>query len=1524
MKNSLLLLCIVLFSGATLWIDPYSHWFQAIESYNSQLRYEKVYLNTDKTLYLPGETIWFSGFILDATDHTISRQSDVLHVDIIAPNGSVAETLVLPALAGLARGSWEIKESMPGGRYMIRAYTRWMKNFGESEYFEKLVPVQRATLSRLLMTLDFARDGYGPGDSVVATLDLRDRNGDFIPDADLTYEVRIDGAKALASTGTTNQEGKSQLRFILPETLDTPDGILEVAVRHGGIFETITRSIPIRLNRVDIRFFPEGGSWTYASRQKIGFKAVDAFGNGADISGEVRNEQDEVVASFTSLHKGIGSFEITAEPGHSYTAYLFTGSDVQQAELPEPEVDAYQLRVEDAGENRITLEVTVPVSDSVMVLGRSFGRVAAHRETWLPAGTHSITLPLDEFSTGVGVFTLFDNLGLPVCERLWYVRRDDLLNIKIIPDKDRYLPGEDVTLSIHTSVDGKPVPAQLSLRVADETLLEMVDDKQDHLLSYMLLSSEVHGKIEEPIYYFDSTETDRFAAMDNLLLTQGWRRYNWKELNRSPNRRNSPERVTRISGRIKRKYGKTLPSKVRLVELNEGRRIIELETNADGSFAFEQVDPESMYMLVTNPEYNFQLDQKDRISQVSKRTEVEYSSPEADVEDFDVSMTTPLQEEETELVMDVLMDSDVSQLSEVVVTGYGTQQRSLTGAVSSFYSQELSGLNSIEETLQGRVAGVRIIQNGPVNSAVMIRGYSSLRNYGPLVVIDGIPVGPYVSGQVSPLTDISPNSINTISVIRGAEATALYGSAATEGVIIVTTRTGLAHRHSSNALQREKFTTAILSPYQFSFTKEFYQPDPTPEGESRKNFNTTLFWDPVVVTDEQGKASVTFHTNDALTLYKVTAEGFSPAGNLGIGVSRLRSYLPVSAEAAIPDMLGLEDTVQLPVRLTNMTNEVQVANVSVRFPDNAFSLTEQRLRQVTIGPGMEKTIYYKLATKQRAGRVPVEVRVETNEHSDVMRDSVEIRPMGIPESNTYVSNRHDTTFSLSPISVEGNTLKVGLDIYPNLLADLFTGAESLLREPHGCFEQVSATTFPNILALQYMKATNTLDPEIRDVAHEYLEKGFQKLRAYEIRGGGFEWFGHPPAHEGLTAFGLIEFYEMNKVHPLSDPGIIERTRKWLLSRRDGKGGFNQASGKYGFSGAKEEVTNAYIVYALSVTETKENILPEYERALREAWASKDMYRMALMANAAHYLNREKDYERLTGWFRFVTGDRGYQGWQADHSIVRSHGPSLTTETLAFWTLALLQRSENMLEARENVDQLLKKRSNGRFGNSQATTVSLMALTRFARLTREMQSDGEVIVYVNERQVRKIPYSPEHNETIRVAGLENYLDHAKENSVRVEVVTSGKPVPVALTRSWSTLQPENLKKSKVGLTTRLAADLVEERRSVRLEVVVSNEHKAPLPMTLARINIPAGLELQVWQLRELQEDGVFDYYEVADNELYLYWRELDRATEIIVPLDLKAVTPGKFRAGASSAYLYYADDVKTWVNGESVRILPDAP
>src|SRR5262249_29491965 len=132
-------------------------------------------------------------------------------------------------------------------------------------------------------------------------------------------------------------------------------------------------------------------------------------------------------------------------------------------------------------------------------------------------------------------------------------------------------------------------------------------------------------------------------------------------------------------------------------------------------------------------------------------------------------------------------------------------------------------------------------------------------------------------------------------------------------------------------------------------------------------------------------------------------------------------------------------------------------------------------------------------------------------------------------------------------AIEGS-VKAYVKLYPSSFSQLVEGLENIFQMPFGCFEQTSSTTYPNVLAPHYLTRTTHDAARVKAKARQYIHLGYQRLLTFEVQGGGFDWYGRPPANQTLTAYGLMEFEDMAKVHDV-DPNLLSRTRAWLLSRR---------------------------------------------------------------------------------------------------------------------------------------------------------------------------------------------------------------------------------------------------------------------------------------------------------------------------------------------------------------------------------------
>lgn len=1504
---------------------------ESLRQYHSNYPEEKVYLQLDKPFYKPGEDIWFNVFVLNSNTHKPTAISDVVYVELIDPKGNITSRLDLVVREGTAHGDFSLQHSAAGGLYQVRAYTRWMKNFGKDNFFTKKIQVQRILTPRLLLKMDFEKESYGAGEQVSAKLNITNLKNEKVANALIDATVKIDGINTLTFSLKADEQGQVSINFSLPDTLSTTDGLLQVIVKTPDTEEAISRSIPIVLNKITMQFLPEGGNWIYDINSTMAFKALNEFGKSADVAGVILDDKNNVLSSFESYHMGMGAFNLKPTRGTKYYARIESpvGKHLLIA-LPDPTPAGFVLNLVERTDTTLHWVVHSNKITEAHLVGQSHGEIHYAETLKLKEGENRQTVSIKNLPQGISVFTLFDANGVAQCERLVFINNDKGLKIELKTDKQRYLPRELVQLEIKTvNSEGKPIPSKISLSVVDDQLITFADDKQDNILSSLLLSSEVKGEIQEPAFYFDPNEPKATKALDYLLMTQGWRRFSWKDVvdnNRVINY--SAEKNKNLGGVLVNSQGVGFSGEVTLLELGGKKRIIKVQTTKEGYFVFKNIDPTISLLLLTKKpgeivlrkEGSFAVSLNDKEGTVilpEDETGVQLASVAPD----NVQVENILQEGG----LNMTLGADVTQLSEVVVTAFGVEEkRGLAGSVVTIQENTIESMfaaSSLENALQGRVAGVLITPqtgNPGAQSNVTVRGLSSLaggRNE-PLYVVDGHPIGTSLNQNFSNGSMIGPDDIQTIEVINSPEATALYGSAAANGAILITTRSRLGYYYQTKK-RPAKFSSLTITPRKFSPTREFYVPPPvTTSKEVRKDFRTTVHWNHTIVTDENGKANLSFYNNDAVSAFRITAEGFSRTGLLGRSEEVYFTELPLSMDVKLPETLGFEDILKLPVRIKNETSTILSGTLSLTLPPE-LAVKESSSQTVSIDPQSSKTLWFTINSKGIEGQFPITLKLEAGDYTDEMRHIIQVKPIGFPMRLSFSSKELDKTIRFKIHDAELNSVKSELTAFPDVLSDLFTGAESILREPYGCFEQVSSSTFPNVLALQFMKQSGLINPAIEKRALTFIQNGYTKLIAYEIKGGGFEWFGHPPAHEGLTAYGLLQFYEMKKVFTGVDVAMLNRTSEWLLNKRTGKGSFKQSAGKYGFSAASGDVTNAYITYALSETGSKD-ILPEYEHALAEVTKSKDMYRMALVASTAFNLERHNDYANLVNNFKQHVKTDGFGGLKAEHSIVRSYGNSLQIETISLWTIALMKSSSPDLSLINTcIQNILASRAHGQFGSTQGTTMALKALTEYANLVRTTREAGTIQILAGNKLADKLSYQKETREKLI---LSNFIkEHDGDQILRVRFEGTTEPLPYTVDVQWHTKKPQSSEHCHVSLATSLSESTVRLNETVRLAVSLKNKTKSGLPMTVAVIGIPAGLSAQPWQLKELQEKEVFDFYEIMNGNLILYFREMAPSGENKVNLDLKAEIPGTYVGGASSAYLYYTNEYKHWVNGNSIVV-----
>lgn len=624
------------------------------------------------------------------------------------------------------------------------------------------------------------------------------------------------------------------------------------------------KNITRKQSRFDISFLPEGGHLLSNINNKVAFKAINELGVGIEISGVLKDKKGKTIVQFSSSHKGMGAFEFSPEKGNKYTAIIST-EDGKTMEFPMPkQVDpGICLYAERSGDNikvgirnNISRE-NMPANTIYSLIAHIRGKVVFTADMDLTdQSTQSVTIPVKSLPSGILHLTLFNYKPAVISERLVFINNDDQLNISLVTNK--YLTNKNEPVNISVSVrdkNGEAVSSEFSLSVSTAN----ARNTSGNLMSYLLLKSDLKGFIEDPDYYFIDKSEKRIQALDYLMLTQGWRRFDWNSviLDQKLTLKYSKEKNIEITGRITRDFF-ALPVKEALVTLtimDEFNDVFTTRTDLKGNYSFPGLvyyDTVRVKIEARKPSGKKNIvilvdgKEQEQIKGMTYTTDQYLKKPGA--------LGKYLPEKEPEEEKDPFekentrIDRIHSEPKDVIIV-----------------DETLYNYSNVAQLLQGRIPGVFVS-----GDKVIIRGISTLTgSTDPLFLVDNLPVDAEYALSMG-VTDI-----DRIEVLKGPEA-AVYGIRGANGVIAIYTKRG-------KFMIRGEITFKMLG---YSSPSEFYNPKYSPaKKDIFEDDRSTLLWIPELKTDINGKAEVNFYTSDIPGKYIITLEGLSPDGIPGTGIS---------------------------------------------------------------------------------------------------------------------------------------------------------------------------------------------------------------------------------------------------------------------------------------------------------------------------------------------------------------------------------------------------------------------------------------------------------------------------------------------------------------------------------------------------------------------------------------------------------------------------------------------------------------
>lgn len=805
--------------------DPVNKLIASLQKWVDTNPQEKVYLHTDKPYYAVGDTIWFKAYVTMGSRHKPSTLSGIVYVDLINERDSIQKTLKFQLTKGTSAGDLILADDFKEGNYRLRAYTQWMRNSDKDYFF------------------------------------------------DHTFMI---GDPFLNST-----DAKSNSKIIKKETKEK---VSKKAILKGELSDS------------DVQFFPESGGLINGITSKVAFKAIGINGAGISIKGKIKDNEGKEIAGFSSLYAGMGAFDLKPESGKSYVAEIvYPDGSEKRIMLPKVSDEGYVVSINQ--DNKDSLSVSIKASSglyqrakTVALVVQSSGEIIYSSSIKMSKPITSIRLAKGSFPTGIAQFTLFNNEGQPLNERIAFVRSRDLMQLKLKTEKTSYNTKENVWIEMESKdPSGKFVAGNFSVTVINEGKVPFDEASESTILSNLLLSSDLKGYIEKPNHYFidESEETSR--ALDNLMLTQGYRRFVWNNLGQdfTPVYKTEKSGIE-ISGRVVTLGNKPLVNaKVNLLSLNGG--IMEdTRTNTDGRFKFDDLMFKDGFKFVVQAKTH---DNRKNVEVVLDSAQVQGITTNRNLPDAsngtgtDIKVYLENSRNQDQALPKFGRLSRVQRLREVKIIAkkresekiapQGMMQIPEGHADQTFFLEKPEVCANLGICLQGRLHGVLfgkvgIVNNYPLSRPDPIDSASLMQ-----IVLNGRKIENEMEiAGIFDYNEIDPIDIVKIEVVRSNLA--LIGLLGRASILIYTKK---------GSLRSKKYTPNIVnfSAKGFDKGREFYEPRYENGDKNNKipDFRSTIYWNSAVKTNNDGKAHFDFYNASEPGVYKVVVEGINAAGQLG-------------------------------------------------------------------------------------------------------------------------------------------------------------------------------------------------------------------------------------------------------------------------------------------------------------------------------------------------------------------------------------------------------------------------------------------------------------------------------------------------------------------------------------------------------------------------------------------------------------------------------------------------------------------
>jgi len=838
---------------------------------------ENLFIHTDRDSYNHGDTLWLKGYINEFSSGMPSEISQTVYVDIIDQNNQKILSQEFYNDQGKIEGAFNLPNDLDDGEYNLVAYTSTMRNYSEQWYFNKPIYLKSLRIpSHIKITYD--KDEYKSGEDVVAKISFIKKASDQFNKTIVEYSVQSENETIKSFKGEAINTGDMHIRFKIPENVNRISIRVRSKIKNSDQSLSYASNVPFKSNNIIVSFFPEGGGIMRNIKNKIAFQSTDSLGNGVDIAGHLVDENGKQIANVETEHNGLGVFTFVPVKNKTYSLSV----DNRLFTLPYINAQGTTLSVETLTEDMITIRV-----NSNYEVSRKIYLTATMRDKiyWGIEGqvqeTAVVQIPLKEIPKGILQITLFDNTKQPIAERLSFVNKHKKLNIEVVPHKPDYQSRDSVSLKIVVR-DHMNRPVQTELSLAAKGVLfdrQKQNAYNSDIDNYLSFSSQLHGDWKREINKLPTWNEEKTnRVLDLMLLTYGWRKFEWNRLLETDTLVNYELIKGQVTKGRKKGYG-NIP--VHLISFNSNV-MIPITTDSAGNFFFDKhiLNKSTTSLILTSLSKESSSNLRISILKNKNQKLPKFSSTINGQIKYDFDLYTPNKNFE-------VLDFSHSQLLQEVIIKEKNITKKEDPNIKYFRGSNVSSKRGEELTSSLDIIGL-IRQVTPIHNHDEINGKIFFRNstrygaigalfrrqpIGALFVVDGFVRG----NDYSSIIINSNDNIEFLTVIKGARAASFYGARAVDGVVFITTK----YIQNTNEPEIAK-NIAFLKVY--AKHRVYYSPQYKSEEEKKDplpDFRKTIYWNPKIITNKNGEAVVNYYNADRHSTINISVQGMSDNGLYG-------------------------------------------------------------------------------------------------------------------------------------------------------------------------------------------------------------------------------------------------------------------------------------------------------------------------------------------------------------------------------------------------------------------------------------------------------------------------------------------------------------------------------------------------------------------------------------------------------------------------------------------------------------------